>query len=86
MKSVASLINSPNVIRKIEFNSITQLDNPLTIKSKPNLNIVKNVPKKRFKSKIHCIPEMIPSLKKSSMDYQKMVSKRYNVCDLLIFV
>lgn len=76
MKNVTSLINSPNITRKIESNPILQLDNPLTSKSKPNLNNTKNIMRKRFKSKIHCSPEMVSSIKRSSVDYQKIASKR----------
>lgn len=76
MKNVTFLINSPNVTRKIESNPILQLDNPITSKSKSNLNNTKHITRKRFKSKINCSPEMLSSIKRSSADYQKIASKR----------
>ena len=76
MKNVTSLINSPNVTQKIESNPILQLDNPITSKYKLNLNNTKNIPRKRFKSKIRCLPEMLSSIKMSSADYQKIASRK----------
>lgn len=77
MKNVTSLLNSPNVMQKIESNPIIQLDNPITSKPKSNLNNTKNIPKKRLKPRIHCLPDMLSNLKKSSVEYQKIASRRY---------
>ena len=76
MKNVTSLIHSPNVTQKISSNPILQLDNPVTSKSVKNLNNTKNIRRKRFKSKIHCLPEMLSFIQRSSSDYQKIASRR----------
>lgn len=79
MKNVAQLLNSPEVAKKIESNPAFQMDNPIKAKIAPSTNLTKNIFRKRKTSKITWTEDLVTNLRKTSAEYQKMASKRYQI-------
>jgi hypothetical protein len=77
MNNVTLIIGSPSVTYKLESNPILQLDNPITSKTKNTSNPTKKILRKMGKSKISCSDEILANLKKASVEYHKIASKRY---------
>lgn len=76
MKNISQLLNSTEVVKKIDSNPTLLIDNPTKTKPKICPNLTNKIYRKRKASPITWTDELISNLKFKSIEYQKTASKR----------
>lgn len=77
MQDFFAILQSPEVVQKLETSSILQLDNPIVSKKGAQTNVTKSLHRKRVSNSVHCAPEFLIQLQKSAAEYHKVASQKY---------